>query len=472
MSEAAYIARHRKFDLREKRQRNADVERLKHTHFKLRERRDQLLQVHDVAYFTLPGQTPQEGERRRKQIIDIVEALVRKSNDMTERRPPPVKPPAPPQHQQPQHHLYTPVNGAASAGVHAKVVQPPANRAKSIPSQHRAGPSQLKVVPPAQGTTIRTILIPGASKPTPSKYRGSDPTHLQKYRPTATDAATAAAAAIPTVAERKEKRGNAGPLVTLVHPVQLPTGSSKSKKVVLPQYPPMPLPVPLPAKGTKRPAADTLMVEAPPPKKRKSTAAMPVPLVSTTTATTSKHTSKPSAATSGSNSRATVTPVPGKGRSTATPAPSHRSNKVPLILTARQQRTGAKRSGDRNTAPFGHPFPSFMMVKMNDIDWVLPAWLKEGDEEKEEEVQDEVEAEEGEMEEGEEVDQLVDDETEDEDLSHLTGAMPASSPLSDADPPFGQQTEHGPLTGSVVPSQDASMDEEEYSETASVDPDA
>ena len=102
-SDAAYEKRHRKYETFEKRQRLREKEKLKHEHYKLKERIEQLRAMDGAAYLTLPPSSfslppgrladdaetvanlpgahtngaaaHSEGERRRKEMLDVATTL-------------------------------------------------------------------------------------------------------------------------------------------------------------------------------------------------------------------------------------------------------------------------------------------------------------------------------------------------------------------------------------------------------------
>ncbi|KAF8808083.1 hypothetical protein BYT27DRAFT_7037173, partial [Phlegmacium glaucopus] len=104
-SDTTYEKRHRKFETFEKRQRLREKEKLKHEHYKMKERLDQLRAMDSAAFMTLPassfspmpkeavadpeevaaasspytnpnGYLPHtEGERRRKEMLDVATML-------------------------------------------------------------------------------------------------------------------------------------------------------------------------------------------------------------------------------------------------------------------------------------------------------------------------------------------------------------------------------------------------------------
>jgi hypothetical protein len=95
-SDAAYEKRHRKYETFEKRQRLREKEKLKHEQYKLKERMEQLRAMDSNAFLTLPsssfspvpagvdedlqghingGSPYNEGERRRKEMLDVAMGL-------------------------------------------------------------------------------------------------------------------------------------------------------------------------------------------------------------------------------------------------------------------------------------------------------------------------------------------------------------------------------------------------------------
>ncbi|TFY83340.1 hypothetical protein EWM64_g661 [Hericium alpestre] len=91
-SDAAYEKRHRKYETFEKRQRLREKEKLKHEHYKLKERIDQLRAMHASGFLTIPDLAPEstadekpvsissdstarEAERRKELMLECAQTL-------------------------------------------------------------------------------------------------------------------------------------------------------------------------------------------------------------------------------------------------------------------------------------------------------------------------------------------------------------------------------------------------------------
>ncbi|KAL4253577.1 hypothetical protein ABKN59_003453 [Abortiporus biennis] len=269
-SDAAYEKRHRKYETFEKRQRLREKEKLKHEHYKLKERIEQLRAMDFTAFLALPASalsdepsgsqvehyygvdtgiidlpgahvngaaSYNEGERRRKEMLDIATSLEERYRLLL-----------PPDRPRPEKKDKAKGRETASTSVEPESVQSAEEFAAPSISSVSRGPGR----PPkeARSASHTSKLSAGPSR--------ASTTHAQPYsavKSTPAKAATELAKAPPS-SRKRASRKSAVPATSLVsappsappHPVHPPSGSPSSAPATttppsVPGYPSTVLPL-------------------------------------------------------------------------------------------------------------------------------------------------------------------------------------------------------------------------------------
>ncbi|KAI0275184.1 hypothetical protein BC834DRAFT_36091 [Gloeopeniophorella convolvens] len=207
-SDAAYEKRHRKYEAFEKRQRLREKEKLKHEHYKLKERIEQLRALEPAAFLGVPdavfASSPRpredeptdadeappaphsEGDWRKRQMLDVangLEARYRTLLDTAPRTlepPPPAPPPAPP-----------PVPAPASTPAPAPAPPPPAPppprpaRAPSPASTSTTAPRTHRAISPRhrQRSSSSTAMAKSSRRARPSNPSPVRPSRARSPSP-------------------------------------------------------------------------------------------------------------------------------------------------------------------------------------------------------------------------------------------------------------------------------------------------